>query len=112
VKGYYFCTGWGLVAIIAGDGHMAASEWKAGLLVLVEREAGGFESGGVVALLAAIAPRSSCELAFVLILMAIDALREFDFEFCFFAGRRVTRSAFDGRVREREGESCFGVIGD
>ena len=58
--------------------------------MLIEREAGRLEGRGVVTLLAAVVPRSRGELAFVLVLVAIDALCEFDFESCLFARRRVT----------------------
>jgi len=87
---YYFGTGKGLVAVVTCNSHMSAGKREAGLLMLVERETGGCEGRSVVALLAAIAPRSCRELSFVHVLVAIDALRKFDFEFCFFASRRMT----------------------
>jgi hypothetical protein len=68
---------------------MSAGKREAGLLMLVNCETRSFESCRIMALLAAIAPRSRGELSFVHVLVAIDALCKFDFEFRFFPGRRV-----------------------
>jgi len=79
--------------------------------MLVECEAGCLESRAVVALLATIAPRSRRELSIVFVLVAIDALRKLQFEYCALTGRRVTRHAFDGRMRECEREAGIRMVG-
>jgi len=80
--------------------------------MVIEAEVRGFERCAAVALLATIAPRRAGKLSLVLVLVAIDALGEFDFEFCVFAGGRVARIAFHAGMRKRERETGFGVIGD
>jgi hypothetical protein len=78
--------------------------------MLVDCEAGGFERGSVMALLAPVAPRSCGELAFMRVFVAIDALREFDFEDCFCTSAPVTRRALYRDVRQGEWEASLGVI--
>lgn len=80
--------------------------------MLVQGVTRGLESGCIVALLAAIAPGRPSKLPLMLVLVAVDALRKFDFEFRLFARRDVTRFAFDGRVREGEWETGLCVIGN
>jgi len=83
---YYFCTGQWRVAFVARHRQMAARKWESRTHVLLKREAGRLERCPVVALIAAIAPWVTCELALMFIAVAVNAVRELDLEF-----RRSTR---------------------
>ena len=58
--------------------------------MLHQRIIGDLESGSIVTLPAAIAPRIACELAVVLVFVAVRAFREFDFELRRLLGRNMT----------------------
>lgn len=86
----YFCTGQGLVALVAGYGFMAASQRETRFLMFRKCVVRNLEGGACVALLAAVSPRRGRELPLVFILMAIHAQRVFDFEFCVLARGNMT----------------------
>lgn len=97
----YFRTGQRLVTVIAGHCLVSAGEGEAGFLMLGKRVTGGLERSAVVAVFTLVVPRSSCKLAIVLILVAIEALREAQLEARVFACGDVARSAGHFFVRKR-----------
>jgi len=96
----YFCTGQGLVALVAGHGFMAASQREARFLMFRKCVVRNLEGDACVALFAAVPPRRGSELPIVFVLMTIHAHRVFDFEFCVLARGNMTRSALHRGVRK------------
>lgn len=100
-----------LVAIVTGHGFMTAGQWEAGLLMLGQRVVRRPKSGTIVALLAAIAPRFGCELALVLILVAIHTLRKVDLVAGLLASRRMAVGTLHFAVRKHQWEARLGMLG-
>lgn len=103
-------AGQGLVALVASHCHVAARERKSRLLVLRQRETGGFESRPIVALLAAIVPGIACELTLVLVFVAVDTICKFDFELCGHTRWRMALRALDAGVRRDQRKSGFRMV--
>lgn len=100
----------GLVAIVARNGDVAAREREGGLLVLLQREAGGLERGSVMAALALIEPRRFGELPLVLVLVAVHTARKGNLETRFLAGGNVALRALHLLVRKHQRVLRFRVI--
>lgn len=69
-----------LVTLTTGSRYMASRQGETCLLVVRESKPGILEAVALMALFAAISPGFAGKLAFVHILMAIDAQRELDLE--------------------------------
>ena len=95
----YFRSAQRLVTFNTRDRHVTSVQAKTGLLVRRKRVAGCLERCSVMALLAAIVPRSARELPCVFVLMTIDAQRELDFEASILSGRNMARGALYFVVR-------------
>lgn len=108
--GYYLCTGHRLVACVALYRQVTPRERKRRFLVICQREACGLEGGSIVALLTAVAPWLACKLAFVLVLVAIHASRELDFEFRRRASRHMTRGTLHLRMRRCKWKAGLGMV--
>lgn len=111
VIGRYLCTGQRLMALVAGNGGMASSEWKGRLLMGGERVSRHLEGRTCVALFAAVPPRSACKLSLVFIRVAIDAAGKCDFELRGIACGNVTCGALNTRVRKNQRKTGLCVVG-
>lgn len=80
--------------------------------MLLDRVAGCFECRPIVALLAAVAPRLTRELALMFIAMAVNAGRELDFEFRCGSRQCVASSAANIGMRKIERETGLRMIRD
>src|SRR5450631_1199230 len=89
---------------------MSPAERKAGALMFLQSKICCLERNPVVTLLAAVAPRSACELPLVFILVAVHTSCKFDFEFRLLSRGNMAGSAFDGCVRSHRGEAGLCVI--
>jgi len=103
-------TDWRFVAVVARHCLMAARQRPIRLLVFGKVEVRSLEGRPVVALLAAVEPRRGRELAYVLVLVAIDAKLELESVLGRLAGRRVAILALDLGMRRYQGELGPGVV--
>lgn len=109
IGSYLLSSGW-LVTLDARNSNMTSVQLKIGLLVHRHRVASHFEGGPIVALLALILPRCPRKLAFVLILVAIDAECIFHLEARVFSRRNMAGRAWHFGMGKGKCKSRFPVI--
>jgi hypothetical protein len=99
-----------LMAIVAGNGHVRASQRIRALLVHRDGVICDFPGGAVVALLAPVLPRGGRELAVVFILVAIETVRKRYLVNRLLSRRDMALGALHLVMRRHQCELCPGVL--
>jgi len=109
---YYLRTEHWLVAFVAGHRQVTAREWKLRILMLLKRVARRLECRPIVALLAAITPWVTRELALMFIAVTVNAGRELDLEFRCRTCRYVASGATHVCMRKVQRETGLRMVRD
>jgi hypothetical protein len=99
-----------LVAIAARNCHVAPAQPKRSFVVPAQAECGRLEPLQIVAILAAIEMRRGCELASMLIGVAIGATLKLHFEDCVFTSSEMTLRARHCGMLSLQGIRGLGVL--